>query len=299
MIQCFVKRDFMSSFAKGSRPELLSASNIHTNYAQHTRALHNHTDRCELLFVRNGKSRYVIDNNIYPLKKGDMVVTNCGVLHDEILDMEDNVAYYSLAINHLQIPGLPENFLIPEEDCPVIPTGENYEVFNTLFRTIYELLVSNEIGVEETCHYLMMSVLALVIKLDRAKLPDEKNISQSTLIMQIRNYLDENYMNDLSLQSISNTFHISTYYLAHVFKEETGYSPMNYIIRRRIGEAQSLLITTKKTITEISTLVGFSNPNNFNIRFQKQVGLTPRQYRKSYTTPGISDQEESEENDES
>ncbi len=71
---------------------------------------------------------------------------------------------------------------------------------------------------------------------------------------------------------------------------ETGYSPMNYIIRRRIGEAQTLLITTKLSITEIAGMVGFSNPNNFNIQFQKQVGLSPREYRKTYTIPGLSDQ---------
>lgn len=289
MIQCFVKRDFMSSFAKDTTPRLLSASNIHVDYSHHTRVLHNHNDRCELLFVRNGASRYVIENQVYPIKKGDMVITNCGVLHDDLLDKHDNVAYYSLGIDHLQIPGLPENYLVAPDVKPVIPTGEQYNVFNSLFRSIYELLVSNDVGVEETCHHLMMSVLSLVLKLARSTDVSQEQQEQSSLTLDIRQYLDENYMNDLSLQSISEVFHISTYYLAHVFKDETGYSPMNYIIRRRIGEAQTLLISTKATITEIAGRVGFSNPNNFNIQFQKQVGLSPRQYRKTYTTPGLAD----------
>ena len=290
MIQCFVKRDIQSSFAEGTAPRLLSASNIHVDYAHHTRILHNHSDRCELLFVRNGASKYVIDHQVFPIKKGDMVITNCGTLHDEMLEEQDNVAYYSLAIDNLQIPGLPENHLIDSNTSPVIATGEHYGTFNGLFRSIYELLVSNEPGIEETCQYMMLSVLALLLKIANTTPEAPVISSQSAMIMDIRQYLDENYMNDLSLQSISDTFHISTYYLAHIFKEETGYSPMNYIIRRRIGEAQSLLITTRRSITDIAGQVGFSNPNNFNIQFQKQVGLSPRAYRKTYTTPGLADQ---------
>ena len=294
MIQCFVKNEIKSSFAGGTQPKLLSASNIHVDYAHHTRIMHNHSDRCELLFVRNGASRYVIDHQVFPIKKGDMVITNCGTLHDDLLEQQDNVAYYSIAIDHLQIPGLPENHLIAESVRPVFPTGEHYNVFNGLFRSIYELLVSNEPGIEETCNYLMLSVLSLVLKIANQADTENTETSQSSMIMDIRQYLDQNYMNDLSLQSISNEFHISTYYLAHIFKEETGYSPMNYIIRRRIGEAQSLLITTRRSITDIASQVGFSNPNNFNIQFQKQVGLSPRAYRKTYTIPGLGDQKNEE-----
>ena len=290
MIQCFVKREAASSFADGTTPRLLSASNIHVDYAHHTRILHNHSDRCELLFVRSGTSRYVIDHQVFPIKKGDMVITNCGTLHDDLLEEQDNVAYYAIALDNLQVPGLPENHLIGPNTRPVFPTEEHYEVFNSLFRSIYELLVSNAPGIEETCQYLMLSILALVLNIAGNTEEDDTLPGQSSLIMDIRQYLDTNYMNDLSLQSISKEFHISTYYLAHIFKEETGYSPMNYIIRRRIGEAQTLLITTRRTITEIASQVGFSNPNNFNIQFQKQVGLSPRKYRKTYTTPGLADQ---------
>ena len=70
MIQCFVKNEIRSSFEKGTEPKLLSASNIHVDYAHHTRIMHNHSDRCELLFVRNGASRYVIDHQVFPIKKG-------------------------------------------------------------------------------------------------------------------------------------------------------------------------------------------------------------------------------------
>ena len=286
MIQGFIEREYESSFADGTEPRLLSASNIHLDFSHHTRTLHKHNDRCELIFVRYGSSRYVVGNKTYPIKKGDMIINNSGVLHDDLLEKEESVAYYALGIGDLKLNGLEENHIIADGICPVIPTEEHYTVFNNMFRAIYEFIVSNEPGTEETCHYLMKSAISLVLHLVHTAESSEESKADSALIADLLHYLDENYMHDISLKSVSEQFHISSYHLAHLFKEQTGYSPMNYIIRRRIGEAQTLLITTKDSITSIAGSVGFANPNNFNVQFQKQVGLSPRQYRKVYVAEG-------------
>lgn len=55
---------------------------------------------------------------------------------------------------------------------------------------------------------------------------------------------------------------------------------MQYINKRRISEAQMLLISTKLTITEISFRCGFNNSNYFQTTFKKAIGITPGQYRK-------------------
>jgi AraC-like DNA-binding protein len=68
--------------------------------------------------------------------------------------------------------------------------------------------------------------------------------------------------------------------LAHVFKESTGFSPIQYIIRRRIGEAQSLLINTNESVTNISGIVGYDNTSYFTTLFSKTVGMSPKKYRQ-------------------
>jgi AraC-like DNA-binding protein len=284
LIQCFVKRNFTYSFSKNTVPWLLSASNIHLDYAHHARVLHKHDDFFELLFVRSGSSTYVVENNYYEIKKGDIIICNSGVLHDEVVEKNDNICSYSLAIDNLQLEGLPKNHLIPNNANPIVHVGEYFEAFNVNLGTIFDLLSSNVEGVEESCHFLMMSVLTLLIEMikknENNKVP---KIDDSTLGMRIRKYIDVNYSENLTLQSIGDIFYINPYYLSHLFKKQTGYSPLNYIIRRRIGEAQSLLITTNRSIMDISTAVGFNNINNFNIHFMKCVGLSPSIYRKTYT----------------
>lgn len=232
--------------------------------------------------MRYGSSRYVIGNHTYPIKKGDLIVTNSDVLHDNLLEKDDYVSYFALGIGDLRLEGLEANHLIDDKSCPVIPAGEHYSAFDHLFKTIYELIASGESGMEETCHYLMMSIISLALHLISEAEPGEEPADISSMITEVRHYLDENYMRDISLKSVGSLFHVSPFHLSHVFKEETGYSLMNYVIRRRIGEAQTLLISTNDSITSIAGRVGFGNPNNFNIQFQKQVGLSPRQYRKIY-----------------
>lgn len=72
---------------------------------------------------------------------------------------------------------------------------------------------------------------------------------------------------------------MSTSYLAHTFKDATGYSPGQYMILRRIGEAQTLLCITKYPVTQVSTMVGYDNTNYFSSLFKKMVAMKPKEYR--------------------
>ena len=83
----------------------------------------------------------------------------------------------------------------------------------------------------------------------------------------------------LKLPDVAAALHINPYYLSHTFKALTGVSPMSYIIRRRIDEAQSLLLTTNLTITAIAIECGYNNSNYFQSVFKRAMGITPREYR--------------------
>ena len=89
-------------------------------------------------------------------------------------------------------------------------------------------------------------------------------------------------MEPITLQSMGEALHISPYYLSHVFKQMSGYSPVQYLLRRRIGEAQTLLITTDLSITRIAEMVGYDTPSYFNLQFTKNVGMPPNKFRQNY-----------------
>ena len=70
-----------------------------------------------------------------------------------------------------------------------------------------------------------------------------------------------------------------------MFKQKTGYSFKQYILRRRIGEAQIRLVNTQDSVQAISEAVGFEDASYFSRIFSKYIGLTPSEYRKYRTRP--------------
>ena len=94
-------------------------------------------------------------------------------------------------------------------------------------------------------------------------------------------YIQKNYMDpDLSLNSICSYLNISTSYFSTIFKDETGETFTEVLIRTRMEKAKELLENTTLKNYEIAEKVGFSDPHYFGISFKKMTGCTPTEYAK-------------------
>lgn len=102
--------------------------------------------------------------------------------------------------------------------------------------------------------------------------------TESDRIRQVITYLNENYYQDLSLQSIADHFHIHKVYLSRSFKEETGNTLNSYLNYLRIEKAKLILCMKTYRTSEIAYMVGFNNTQNFYNTFRKLVGCSPSDY---------------------
>ena len=102
----------------------------------------------------------------------------------------------------------------------------------------------------------------------------------SLLVKQTIAYLQQNYAERLTRQQMAKAVGVSEDYLGRIFLQELGLSPMEYLNRYRIKEAKMLLNHTCDSITEIADQVGFDDPAYFSRAFRKQVGISPRAFRK-------------------
>ncbi|MBS6546731.1 MAG: AraC family transcriptional regulator [Butyricicoccus pullicaecorum] len=285
MIQCFASPTFESSFEQNKPPRLISASKIDSSYSIHPRVLHKHNDFLELLYVRSGTGIYIVDEQRYNISEGDIIICNAGVLHDEDPSQAQDLNTYSLALADIAVRGLPPNCLISPEYSPVFPAGERAQTFGELMGMIHSLLATDPKGATETCNYLAAALISKLLLVIRQYCETEGNTVRSRtdiIAGQVKHYIDTHFDEQFTLQDISDAIRVSPYHLAHMFKETTGYSPMQYTVRRRLGEAQSLLITTSLSVTEIAVSVGFGNPCHFNTMFSKYIGMSPSRYRSSY-----------------
>lgn len=99
--------------------------------------------------------------------------------------------------------------------------------------------------------------------------------SLTAKIYTITSYIHTHYHEDLSLENLSKQFFISTYYLSHQFKQITGFTITAYVQMTRIRNAQQMLLSGDKKITEIAAACGFNSFSQFNRVFNKFCGVSP------------------------
>lgn len=101
------------------------------------------------------------------------------------------------------------------------------------------------------------------------------------LIRQAMGFIHAHYAEPLTREQIANHVHFSSDYLTDCFRQEQGVTPMAYLNRYRIWQARKLLETSDMPITQVALSVGFSESAHFTRTFQREVGMTPRAYRRS------------------
>ena len=101
------------------------------------------------------------------------------------------------------------------------------------------------------------------------------------LIQRLRDYAEENFLNDLSLESLAEAFHYNEKYLGRRFKEATGTSFRQYVNTLRLKYARTLLRTTPQDVLTVALSSGFSNVSYFNRLFKTAYGITPTEYRRN------------------
>jgi two-component system response regulator YesN len=112
------------------------------------------------------------------------------------------------------------------------------------------------------------------------KLPDNGNGGQ--MITKALKYIDDHYTENLTLQIVANTLHVSKNYFSSLFKKQTGCNFIDYLIELRIRVAKKLLTEEGGRIYSIAETVGFNDVRYFIKIFKKLTDLTPLEYREKY-----------------
>lgn len=124
-------------------------------------------------------------------------------------------------------------------------------------------------------HQMLEEKTALYFKTIREYSPENPTI------FRIKEFIGKNYSNEmLSVKDIGSYVSLSTSYLCTFFKNETGQTLNQYLTEFRMEKAKQLLANPRHRITEISSMVGYSDGNYFSKSFKKYAGLSPSEYRE-------------------
>lgn len=109
--------------------------------------------------------------------------------------------------------------------------------------------------------------------------PQEKTGAERPEVRIVKQYIDENYAESITLELLAERVHLNPAYLSVIFKKELGISYSNYLAQVRIREARKMLEAGKKA-KEVCVGVGYIDYRYFNKQFKNAVGMTPDTYRR-------------------
>lgn len=239
----------------------------------------------EIFFIKSGTGHMKIENESIPLAANNLVLIGAQVLHTEFSNPSAPLDYYVLGVEGLKI-----NTDRPVE-YSVVNASSNVAQIRQCFDNILSEMHNRPEGYAEVCqHYLAILVL-LICRKDHIsyELVDAPNSSHEC--HKVKRYIETNYHDKITLDSLASNCNLTKYYLSHKFTEFYRKSPIAYLTEVRITAAKDLLKTTNLSIEEIASGTGFSSSSYFSQTFQKFCHMSPQQYRKSQTkTASVSDQ---------
>ena len=112
------------------------------------------------------------------------------------------------------------------------------------------------------------------------KMENSKEKEAVSVIDRAKEYIEENFRKDISLDDVSREVDISPYYFSKLFKQETGKNFIEHLTEIRLKNARELLQNSQLSIKEICAESGYSDPNYFSRIFKKSEGVTPSEFRE-------------------
>ncbi|WP_068620313.1 response regulator transcription factor [Paenibacillus tuaregi] len=106
------------------------------------------------------------------------------------------------------------------------------------------------------------------------------------LILRCQNYLQQHYMDNISLESVAAMFHFNPSYFSNLFKQRTGMNFSEYLLELRINKAKLMLEQSNAKIAVISQRSGFRTAAYFNKMFKRETGISPKTFRQMHSSGG-------------
>lgn len=129
--------------------------------------------------------------------------------------------------------------------------------------------------------YFQAKVFGAISLLSPYAVSDATHKSTQDLVEDIKNYLRTNYSRHITLETLSETFYVSRSKMCAAFQESTQCSIASYLRSYRIAQACDLLGNTNLSMAEIGCLVGYPRASSFSEAFLREVGTTPRAWRRA------------------
>ena len=232
----------------------------------------------EIIWFLEGDIKYIVENQVFLLKPGDVIVTRRHQMHGVYFNSFKQYRRFIFSVN-------PEFFKMC--DCQEYEAkffeSKNNKIDSEIVQTsglqdaFLRAQKYSENFTEESspiARSIMIEILYLINKV--TSFSEGKAINKQ--LIDVMNYISQNLTQDITLDDLEKRFFISKYHLCHIFKQATGLTVYQYITKKRLICAKELIMEGKN-IGEVASALGFNTYTSFYRAYIKEYGVPPRQSR--------------------
>lgn len=256
--------------------------------------LHGHEDFSELVIVLDGSAFQIVENDAYPITKGDVFVLDKYTSHS-YTDAENfkicNVMFRPEALfEHLphirQNAGFQALFILEPYYAKHHQFCSRFrlkpEDFSFIQKLLAEMIHEHTQKLECWQTLLYGKFIQLCTILSRLYQDSEQNHADDVIKLATAvAYIEKNFCTDISLSDLAQMTGYSERQFHRLFKSAFSVPPSQYITNLRLQKAQLLLKNSNQTIGELSWECGYTDQNYFSRVFKKNIGLTPTEYKQN------------------
>lgn len=245
-------------------------------------ASHYH-DAHQLLFVVEGKAEVSIDGEPHQVEAGELVILSRFEEHS-LRVLTPTYKRYTLRLSAKDGERHADEYLF---FSVLVNRAAHFRhvVRAAPLRELFERM-AEEFGAEHPMREEMLELYLkqLFVLLYRSAphiFPTSVN-RNTHLVREVQRRLETDCGQPFTLASLAAEYHVSASYFAHLFKETTGYAPIEYLMLCRLSAAKRYLCDTRLPVREIVERCGFSDESNFSRTFKAKTAMTPSAFRQKF-----------------
>lgn len=256
--------------------------------------LHTH-DYIELAYVVEGVFRQRIMGQDIKFSKGELCLIDKNCLHQDYLFSESSIIIFMGLANDIFDEVMVEkigeerllNFfhtaLMKQKDIQQYlhfkPKNTEDNHIEIMLGTLLSELEKNDEASKYICKGMIIRILYLICAEYEFHLSNEQRKKMNWIIFEeITKFINERYAN-ITIKDLVEKFHFNEDYYNRILKDKTGMTYLEYVQNVRLTQAEKLLMTTSRSIEEISDLIGYHNKGYFYKIFVDKYAVTPAKYR--------------------
>ncbi|MDU2065593.1 MAG: AraC family transcriptional regulator [Sporomusaceae bacterium] len=269
-------------------PQLANLELLHATYVQQNFSKHFH-DGFAFGVIEQGALRFSYHGESLVAASGCINLANPGEAHDGFAATEAGWTYRMFYLQPKLLEQAVYDLSGKINTLPFFAAGVIEDPYLAMFiRKFHFLLEKSALTFLEQDSLLLIMLTEFISRYGRETVPVRRLGKEMPRIRLVREYIEENYQRNFSLQELASLVQISPFYLIRLFKAAIGLPPHLYLKQVRIRRAKELL-ASGLSLASIAQAMGFTDQSHFSRQFKELMGITPKNYSKiiQEKSPGL------------